>query len=130
MTKHSSDSRKFWHPAQEHLLPQAHSRDGYLRLCAGELASLDWTLVHFLEDAPWGCRRCGCTEWCAAKNGLLFSLGWDWFQVRGQGARVDVLAGIRTNIQIRDRQGYDLPLPASQSHLLSTISQLPWLPLP
>lgn len=134
MTNHSSGSRNFWHLRREPLpppqAPQVHSRDGYLRLCASELASLDWVLAHFIEDTRMDWMRCGVAEWSAVKDGQVLSLGWDWFQVGNQGACIDLPAGIRTNIQIRDRQGYDLPLPASQRHLLGAISRIPWRPAP
>lgn len=133
MTNHSPGSRNFWHPRQvprPSPTPQAHSLDGYLRLCPTELASLQWVLAYFVEDPRVEWRRCGAAEWCAARDGQVFSLGWDWFQVGRQGACIDVPTGIRTNIQVRDRQGYDLPLQASQRHLLGTIAQLPWRPAP
>lgn len=134
MTNHSSGSRNFWHhrrvPSPLPAGPQAHSPDGYLRLCANELAALDWVLAYLAEDPRMNGMRCGAAEWCAFKDGQVFSLGWDWFQVDKRGACIDVHAGIRTNIQIRDRQGYDLPMPASQRHLVGAICRLPWQPVP
>lgn len=134
MTNCSSAPRKFWLPHDglptQRACPQAHAGDGYLRLCDTELESLEWVAAYFFEDPFMDWMRSGAAEWCALRNGQVFSLGWDWFQVGNQGACIDVHAGIRTNIQIRDRQGYDLPGAASEKHLLGTICQLPWHPAP
>lgn len=110
-------------------VPQLHSTDGYFRVELADLQMLNWQANYWLTDAGKGAGVCGEVEWSAHQRGAVLSLGWDWCRQGMQRPRVNVDAGLRTNIWVQDARGYDLSYQDSQANLLRVIEQINWAAL-
>jgi hypothetical protein len=115
---------------------QMHSRDYYVRLPSHALSAIEFEHLHsahddaVLDDAlqahdqhtQWA----GSTEWQGQGANPAVSLAWDWV-VRADGeVRLPGVVPPRTNVQVIDRKGYDLPQDQAIPHLLNLIESLPW----
>jgi Domain of unknown function (DUF4902) len=103
------------------------SHDFYYRLSLNELSTLEWTHDFSVVDKTHeNGNRSGATEWRANTLGMVLSLGWDWIDINPKTLEVDAESGVRTNILIVDKNGYDFTVAASESCLLFLISKLDW----
>lgn len=115
---------------------QLHSRDYYVRLSSHALGGIAFEHLHSAHDdavlddalqahggeAVWA----GSTEWQCQDAAAPLSLAWDWMvQADGQVRLLHVVPP-RTNLQVIDPQGYDLPQAQVIPHLLDLIESLPW----
>jgi hypothetical protein len=103
------------------------SHDFYHRISLNELSALEWAhdfsvVEETLEDG----NRSGATEWRANTLGAVLSLGWDWIETNPKTLEVEAESGVRTNMLIVDKNGYDFTVAASESCLLFLISKLDW----
>jgi Domain of unknown function (DUF4902) len=92
-----------------------------------KLGSLEWKHYFSTVDEPQSDSiRTGATEWTANTEGVVLSLGWDWKETKSDGVVVDVMGGVRTNLLVIDKDGYDFSFSASETCLLFLISKLDW----
>jgi hypothetical protein len=115
---------------------QMHSRDYYVRLPSHALCGIEFEHLHsahddaVLDDAlqtlgqptQWA----GSTEWQGQGASPPVSLAWDWVVQADGEVRLLGVVPPRTNVQVIDRKGYDLPESQAIPHLLELIESLPW----
>jgi len=109
---------------------------GLVRLTLDELLSLPMRhLFSGLDAGPTqplvACGRAttisGYTEW-ASLTALPVSLGWDWeLRISGVLLRWTRSALPRTNVQIVDRHGRDLPWMRNLESLATVVDSLSWV---
>jgi hypothetical protein len=111
------------------------SGEGVVRLDLEELLSVP--LQHCFSGLDDSCadriEACGrvavisgYTEWVSAASPPV-SLGWDWqLDVALEGARWQRTNLPRTNVQLVDSRGRDLPWPQSLGCLSTVVDSLPW----
>ncbi len=113
-----------------------HSRDYYVRLPSDALGRIEFEHIRsahddaVLDDALQAhgrqTRWAGSTEWQCQDGAAALSLAWDWVvQADGEMRLLHVVAP-RTNVQVIDPKGYDLPQDEAIPHLLDLIESLPW----
>jgi len=112
----------------------SHSRDYYVRFKTHDLRDIVFEHLCSMEDSAvledavqmYGdlSRRAGSTEWEGAGPQPV-SLAWDWVLADGE---LQLLAAVlpRTNVQVIDRKGYDLPEAEAAPHIFHLIESLPW----
>lgn len=115
---------------------QLHSRDYYVRLSSQALCDLEFEHLHsahdeaVLDDVPAGrgagTQWAGSTEWQGLRASGPVSLAWDWVVLADGEVRVLSAVAPRTNMQVIDPKGYDLPQSQALPHLLGLIESLPW----
>lgn len=110
--------------------------DGYIRITVEDLFRVDFQhmdteleLCGTFELKQCGTRSSiwGFTEWVSKDHRL--SLGWDWFLVCRNGARIwECLYKdcIRSNVLIVDDFSRDLPVEVGQTVLESLVERIPW----
>lgn len=113
-----------------------HSRDYYVRLPSHALGDLEFEHLHsahddaVLDDALQAHGRqtqwAGSTEWQGQGANPPVSLAWDWMVEADGEVRLLRVVPPRTNVQVIDRKGYDLPQAQAIPHLLDLIESLPW----
>lgn len=114
---------------------QMHSRDYYVRLPSHALSAIEFEHLHsahdeaVLDDAlqthGHQTRWAGSTEW-QGQGADPVSLAWDWVVQADGEVRLLAVVPPRTNVQVIDRKGYDLPQAQAIPHLLDLIETLPW----
>ena len=114
---------------------QLYSRDYYVRLSSQALGELEFEHLHsahdeaVLDDVPTGrsgAQWAGSTEWQGQRASAPVSLAWDWVVLADGEVRVLSVVAPRTNMQVIDPKGYDLPHAEAVPHLLGLIESLPW----
>lgn len=115
---------------------QLHSRDYYVRLPSHALCHIEFEHLHsahdeaVLDDAlqtHGNDTQCaGSTEWHGQGASPAVSLAWDWVVQADGEIRLLSVVPPRTNVQVIDPKGYDLPQSQAVSHLLDLIETLPW----
>ena len=113
-----------------------HSRDYYVRLPSHALCNIEFEHLHsahdeaVLDDAllAHGSRTqwAGSTEWQGQGANPAVSLAWDWVVQADGEVRLLAIVPPRTNVQVIDPKGYDLPQSQALRHLLDLIESLPW----
>jgi hypothetical protein len=116
--------------------PQMHSRDYLVRARLQALTALVFEHLYTEQDVTvledtvdlagqvnW---IAGTTEWFGHVQGAVVSLGWDWVRMHDGAVQALKLVAPRTNIQVIDAQGYDLPFEESGSLLWSVIEGISW----
>ena len=68
----------------------------------------------------------GMVEFQGAYGNTVVTLGWDWVQLETGQVVPLVQGGPRTNLQLLDPQGYDIPGPAHEEALWQLVANLPW----
>ena len=115
---------------------QMHSRDYYVRLPSHALCAIEFEHLHSAQDdavlddalqshgehTQWA----GSTEWQGQGADPPVSLAWDWVVQADGEVRLLAIVPPRTNVQVIDRKGYDLPQAQAIPHLLDLIESLPW----
>ena len=114
----------------------SYSRDYYVRLPSHALGEIDFEHLHsehdeaVLDDAFFAhgsdTRWAGSTEWQGQGANPAVSLAWDWVVQADGEIRLLSVVPPRTNVQVIDPKGYDLPPSQAISHLLDLIESLPW----
>jgi hypothetical protein len=115
---------------------QLHSQDYYVRVPSHALSEIEFEHLYseqdaaVLDDAAPGhgtrTRWAGSTEWQGVGSSAAVSLAWDWVVLTDGEVRVLSAVVPRTNVQVIDRKGYDLPESDAVPHLLDLIESLPW----
>ena len=115
---------------------QLHSRDYYVRLPSHALCDIEFEHLHsahddaVLDDALQthgnDTQRAGSTEWHGQGPSPAVSLAWDWVVQADGEIRLLSVVPPRTNVQVIDPKGYDLPQSQALPHLLDLIESLPW----
>jgi len=115
---------------------QLHSRDYYVRLPSHALCEIEFEHLHsahdaaVLDDAPMAqgkpTRWAGSTEWQGLGPSPAVSLAWDWVVLADGEVRLLSVVPPRTNVQVIDPKGYDLPESQAIPHILDLIESLPW----
>jgi hypothetical protein len=115
---------------------QLHSRDYYVRLPSNALSGFEFEHLHsahddaVLDDALQAHGRksqwAGSTEWLCQDASPPVSLAWDWVVQADGEVRLLHVVPPRTNVQVIDPKGYDLPHDEAMPHLLDLIESLPW----
>lgn len=102
------------------------SPDGYIRLPLADF--LEFSFLHFYSESDADflqelriktipARLAGFTEWKSESNPAI-SIGWAWF-IREQSDTILLAPDrVRSNLMLRDAQGYDLG-PQNTAELLS-----------
>jgi hypothetical protein len=115
---------------------QMHSRDYYVRLSSHALGDIEFEHLHSAHDAAvlddaleahgrhtlWA----GSTEWHCQDTAAPLSLAWDWVVQADGEVRLLHVVPPRTNLQVIDPKGYDLPQAQAIPHLVDLIESLPW----
>ncbi len=105
--------------------------DRRIRLREEQLAELALTHLDSREDhdvkqdapdAPYA----GVTDWTAPVDGFIVSIAWDWFATHDGDVRA--LRGVapRSNLQVIDAKGYDMPPPQEHQALWRLIDTMSW----
>ncbi len=105
--------------------------DRRLRMRAGELANVkvehletfqDAAVLEDARPAPYA----GSTEWHGHHGGTVVSIAWDWSGADDGDVRIVQAVSPRTNLQLLDAKGYDLPEAEAAAVLWRYIECRPW----
>jgi hypothetical protein len=110
------------------------STDGYVRLPLASLNGLSFVHLFSESDGEFlrelrvqtvPARSAGFSEWKSDSEPPI-SLGWGWFIHEESDAILLAPDGVRSNVMLVDKQGYDLG-PIRTSHLFCTwLNTFPW----
>ncbi|WP_424192122.1 DUF4902 domain-containing protein [Ampullimonas aquatilis] len=115
-------------------MPLTLSPDGYIRLTFDRFqhlelehvcSSIDSEVGSLLTENAIPFANSGFTEWQSHTTPVI-SLGWDWYEDATNHKMLVAPSTIRSNVMLRDKNGYDLG-PAMTSMLLHTwLSSFDW----
>lgn len=125
------------HPQPAPLFVQLHSHDYLIRVSSRALHRIPFQHICTVRDpAPRdghalharGTKRTGYTEWQAAWQGKVLSLGWDWIEHGPRCVLRSDSVAPRSNLRLVDARGYDFRPDDEIHYLCHRIDTLPWRP--
>ncbi len=101
------------HSADQQKLSRIYRPDFAVRLREADFDKIPWQHSFsfadrgMLTESPWNSVIAGTSEWTGMLNGMMLSVGWDFYIAANGDVSCLQAVAPRSNIRLMDAKGYD-----------------------